>query len=388
MKYLRAWFAPGLSGWGFQKPVLFEGPEFVASVGRAGIPACSQQRSWKKLISDIEEAMNEGCWVIGYFGYECMRHTLGVVPRRRKEQRFLPEAAFMFFNSEPKPCSLADCPPTDVIEAPKPNMNRVDFLRMVEKAKHYIAAGDIYQVNLSQRFDAYVDGDASHLFRKLYKVQPTPFACFLDFSDFQLLSGSMELFLQRRGTSLVTRPIKGTRPRGATRLDDLRLRRELWESEKDRAENVMIVDLMRNDLGRVCEYGSICVSKLFEVEAYRTLYQMVSEIEGTIREEKSLADILKATFPPGSVTGAPKRRAVEIIDELEPHFRGPYCGAIALFRPGGDFNLSVAIRVVGVCDGLARFWVGGGITWGSDPEEEYQETLVKAKAIMRAMGVS
>jgi anthranilate/para-aminobenzoate synthase component I len=195
----------------------------------------------------------------------------------------------------------------------------------------------------------------------------------------------MELFLQKRGRQIVTRPIKGTRRRGLDEQEDEALRNELLESAKERAENLMIVDLMRNDLGRVCEFGSVRVNKLFSVEPYLTLFQMVSEVEGRLREDASLDQIIRATFPPGSVTGAPKRRAMEIIDELEPHMRGPYCGAIGFFRPDGDFTLSVAIRVLAASHGKGVFWVGGGIMWDSNPELEYEETLIKAEAMMRAL---
>lgn len=256
---------------------------------------------------------------------------------------------------------------------------------MVERTREYIAAGDVYQVNISQRFDVERAADPLQAFFNLRRVQPTPFSCFLDFSDFQLLSGSMELFLRKRGRQLITRPIKGTRPRGNGLDEDKRLRAELGQSEKERAENLMIVDLMRNDFGKVCEFGSVGVTRLFEVEGYSTLYQMFSEVVGRIGDETGLYEILAATFPPGSVTGAPKIRAMEIIDELEPHLRGPYCGALAFFRPNGDFDMSVAIRVMALQEGDGSFWVGGGITWGSDPQAEYEETLVKARAMQLAL---
>jgi aminodeoxychorismate synthase component I len=265
------------------------------------------------------------------------------------------------------------------------NMTEASFIQMVERARHYIAKGDIYQANLSQRFEVPFEISPEQFMSKLYRTQPTPFACCLDFGEFQLLSGSMELFLRKTGRKLVTRPIKGTRKRGENKAEDEKLRKELLESEKERAENLMIVDLMRNDLSRVCETGSVRVNKLFEIERYTTLYQMVSEVEGKLRDGVTVKDIIQNTFPPGSVTGAPKVRAMEIIDELEPHLRGPYCGAICFFKPNGDFALSVAIRVLAASGGIGNFWVGGGITWGSVPEKEYEETLVKARAMMKAL---
>jgi anthranilate/para-aminobenzoate synthase component I len=264
-------------------------------------------------------------------------------------------------------------------------MTKSNYMRMVDRARAYIAGGDVHQVNLSQRFEVPFGIPPLHFLAKLYEAQPVPFACCLDFGGFQLMSGSMELFLRRTGWQLVTRPIKGTRARGLDERGDEALRAELLEGEKERAENLMIVDLMRNDLGRVCEFGSVRVNRLFEVEPYTTLYQMVSEVEGKLRDGVTAGNIVCATFPPGSVTGAPKRRAMEIIDELEPHLRGPYCGAIGFFEPSGDFTLSVAIRVLTASRSKGTFWVGGGIMWDSVPEREYDETLIKAQAIMKAL---
>ena len=271
-------------------------------------------------------------------------------------------------------------------DTPRPNMSERDYVDKVNRARKYIAEGDIYQVNLSQRFEVPFGVDPEQFLFRLYGAQPVPFACCFDFSGFQLISGSMELFLQKRGRKIVTKPIKGTRRRGADVREDEALRHELLDSAKERAENLMIVDLMRNDLSRVCEFGSVRVNKLFDIEPYTTLFQMVSEVEGRLRDDVGIEQIILNTFPPGSVTGAPKHRAMEIIDELEPHLRGPYCGAIGFFKPDGDFTLSVAIRVLVASQGRGVFWVGGGIMWDSVPELEYEETLIKAEAIMRALG--
>jgi anthranilate/para-aminobenzoate synthase component I len=196
----------------------------------------------------------------------------------------------------------------------------------------------------------------------------------------------MELFLRKSGNKLVTNPIKGTIKRGITDEIDTILKAKLISSAKERAENLMIVDLMRNDLGRVCRIGSVKVNKLFEVETYATLHQMVSEVEGTVDENIKASQIVRSVFPPGSVTGAPKKRTLEVIDELEPHLRGPYCGTIGVFYPNGDFTLSVAIRIALTRLGKATFFVGGGIVWDSDPEKEYDETILKSEAIIKAMG--
>lgn len=269
---------------------------------------------------------------------------------------------------------------------PRPNMSRSEYIKMVEKAQSYIKQGDIFQVNLSQKFEVPFKTPARKFLTELYNEQPVPFACHFDFGSYHLISGSMELFLKKRGNKITTRPIKGTRPRKSGKERDREMVNELKESEKENAENIMIVDLMRNDLGRICRFGSVEVKDLLKVETYSTLHQMVSEVEGRLRNDIKIRDIIDATFPPGSVTGAPKHRSMEIIDELEPHQRGPYCGAIGVFRPSGDFTLSVAIRIVTIKEDKAKFWMGGGIVWDSIPEEEYEETLTKAEATVNVLG--
>lgn len=341
-------------------------------------------------LSHLDDLLGRGYFAVGYIGYEFFRHAgVDFSQTSRKESMGVPDAFFMFFDdvvSRGKTEELG-APRTRLSSgAPRPNMEKSRFLWMVRKIQDYIARGDVYQVNISQRFDVELDRNPGDLLLGLYRAQPVPFSCSLDFGEFQIVSGSMELFLRKNGKRIVTRPIKGTRPRGRDRREDSALREELLKSEKERAENLMIVDLMRNDLGRVCEFGSVKVNDLFDIEEYSTLYQMVSEVEGKLRDGATAGEIIRETFPPGSVTGAPKVRAMEIIDELEPHLRGPYCGAIGLFKPDGDFDLSVAIRVLAASGGNGNFWVGGGITWGSVPEREYEETLVKAQATMRALG--
>ena len=340
----------------------------------------------------LEETLGQGYLGVGYFGYEFFKFLQpGFIPNPRKDGQVFPDASFLFFDKSrlrekkiERSSSVAEVVKTPN-HCPTSNMPRSEFTQMVERARQYIANGDIYQVNLSQRFETPFSISPELFLFKLYRAQPVPFACYLDFGDFQLLSGSMELFLRKHGRRLASRPIKGTRRRGKDEREDEALRVELRESEKERAENLMIVDLMRNDLGRVCESGSVRVNHLFKIESYSTLHQMVSEVEGKIRDGVTVKEIIQNTSPPGSVTGVPKRRAMEIIDELEPHLRGPYCGAIGLFEPNGDFTLSVAIRILAASHGKGLFWVGGGIMWNSVPEQEYEETLIKAKAIMKAL---
>jgi len=265
------------------------------------------------------------------------------------------------------------------------NFSQEAYLKAVQKAKEYIAAGEIYQVNLSQRFHCELEGDAFSLYRILSQINPAPFAGYLNLEHMQLLSASPELFLRVRGRRVVTRPMKGTRPRGVTPQQDRCLRRELLCSEKDRAELVMIVDLLRNDLGRVCEFGSVRVRRLVNLETYPTVFQTTSSIEGQLRPGCGPVELLQATFPGGSITGAPKIRAMEIIEELEPTKRGIYTGSLGFVSFHGDLELNILIRSLLVKEGRAWFQVGGGIVADSDPEAEYQETLDKAQALITAL---
>jgi aminodeoxychorismate synthase component I len=394
----QAVFLSSKDGWvpGEKTFVKFTEPEFSLYIrnGRATLKSKrGEERVEGTPVSILENLLGQGYYAAGYLGYEFFKFTeRDFAPRPQKNGTKLPDACFMFFDDVAAGGKLGELEKetidlSKINTAPRANMDKKGFLSMVKSVRDYIARGDVYQVNLSQRFDVPFKISPQDFFMKLYEKQPVPFACSLDFGDFQVTSGSMELFLRRTGKRLVTRPIKGTRARGRGEKEDKALKKELFESEKERAENLMIVDLMRNDLSRVCEFGSVKVNRLFEVEPYSTLHQMVSEVEGKLRDGVKTGDIIRATFPPGSVTGAPKRRAMEIIDELEPHLRGPYCGAIGVFGPDGDFTLSVAIRVFANSGGKGSFWVGGGITWNSVPEMEYEETLVKARAIMGALGV-
>lgn len=265
------------------------------------------------------------------------------------------------------------------------NFTRDDYLAAVLRAKAYIAAGDTFQINLSHRLTAAVDERPLELYDRLRAVNPAPFAAYLDCGDFAVLSASPERFLQVRGREVETRPIKGTRPRGAAPEEDERLGRELLASEKDRAENVMIVDLERNDLGRTCAYGTVRVTELCALERYETVFHLVSTVVGRLHEGYGAVDCLKASFPGGSITGAPKVRSIEIIDELEPTCRGVYTGAIGYLCFSGDMDTNIVIRTIVVKDGWAHFQVGGGIVADSEPAAEYQETLDKARALIEAI---
>ena len=253
--------------------------------------------------------------------------------------------------------------------------------------KDYIASGDIYQANISQRFEATLSCEPWELYLRLRQVNPAPFAAFLSYPEVTVLSASPEQYLNMRNGTVYTRPMKGTRPRGKTSDEDRRLAAELLASEKDRAENVMIVDLLRNDLGRVCVPGSIEVPELFTIEKYPTVFQMVSSICGRTRPGVDAVDLLRACFPGGSVTGAPKIRAVEIIDELEPTQRSVYCGAIGYVGFDNSTLTSIPIRILLVKGRKVYFQVGGGIVADSDPQAEYEETLHKARGSLEALGI-
>ena len=260
-------------------------------------------------------------------------------------------------------------------------VTKEQYLEALAEIRELIAAGHTYQVNYTFPMRAAFEGDALSWFRGLCEAQRTDYAAFIDAGRFKILSASPELFFRLDGERLETRPMKGTRPRGRWIEEDLRLAEELRTSEKDRAENVMIVDLLRNDMGRVSESGSVRVASLFEIERYETLWQMTSSITSTTRA--SVPEILAALFPSGSVTGAPKVRTMQIIRRLESCPRGVYCGAVGWWAPDRRAEFNVAIRTVTVDSetGIARYHVGGGITWGSTPESEFEECHVKAAVL-------
>ncbi len=265
------------------------------------------------------------------------------------------------------------------------NRSRADFIAAVERAQRYIRAGDIYQVNLSQRLTAQCRANGWDLFEKLSAVSPAPFAAYLDCGGFEIASSSPEQFLRLSGAHILTRPIKGTRPRDAEPTRDAQLAYELQTSAKELAELVMITDLLRNDLGKVCEYGSVQVPELARLEKFAQVQHLVSTVEGRLRPEVTHFAAFASCFPGGSITGAPKFRAMEIIDELEPVSRGPYCGAIGYLGFNRESQLSIAIRTAVWREGVAHFNVGAGIVADSSPVAEYAETLAKAAGFLAAL---
>jgi para-aminobenzoate synthetase component I len=264
---------------------------------------------------------------------------------------------------------------------------RSGYLDAVRRVREYILAGDIFQANLSQRFQSHWSDSPYELYRRLRHRNPAPFAAYLGFGDVAVLSASPERFLRlnQDGGQIETRPIKGTRPRGLGPMHDAALGRALAESQKDRAENVMIVDLLRNDLSRVCRAGTVRVPELFALEHHPTVHHLVSTVVGEIEPGKGAVELIRAAFPGGSITGAPKVRAMEIIAELEPTQRGVYCGSIGYISSTGAMDTSIVIRTYVALDRQVYFQAGGGIVADSDPELEYSETLDKARGLIETL---
>jgi len=272
----------------------------------------------------------------------------------------------------------------------RPNMDKQAYAQAFTAIKNYIHEGDCYQVNLAQRFCAKATGDGWLAYRKLRELSPAPFMAYMNLGHMQVLSGSPERFLQVVNRHVETRPIKGTRPRADDAALDAQYAAELQSSIKDKAENLMIVDLLRNDIGKNCETGSVKADKLFQLQSFANVHHLVSIVTGRLQAVKTAMDLLRGCFPGGSITGAPKLRAMEIIEELEPHRRGVYCGAIGYIGFDGNMDTNIAIRTAvyiknGDSDGEVSFYAGGGIVADSDMEKEYAETLDKASSMMKVM---
>ncbi len=365
----------------------------------------------RKAIRDfphLQAALGQAQWLMGGLPYE-LRHQFEPVLARKRGETSWPEVAFFvpetivsirrgshelkiegplgdldkWLETPPEPISANSYQTPPVFHA---NFSKSEYLATVDKIRGHIREGDFYELNLSQRFLAnYQLEDPVELFRRLTTLSPVPFAAFFKFDDKYLLCASPERFLQLRGKRLLTQPIKGTAARGQTPEADEALRHHLYHSPKERGENVMIVDLCRNDLYRSCETNSVEVPHLFEIQPYPTLFQMVSTIIGQKREDVSNIEVLGHTFPAGSMTGAPKVISMDIIDRYEGIDRGLYAGSVGYFTPTGDFDLNVVIRslMYNQTTSQLSYHVGGAITYDSDPLAEYEETLLKAKAIRR-----
>lgn len=337
-------------------------------------------------LRDVEEATACGLFAAGFVAYEA---ASGLDPAMvTHAARGVPLVWFGLFEGCRTCARLEEVVP--VAGAPVPPSWRSalpfgEYAARVQRIKELIAAGDTYQVNLTYRLRAGHDGDPLQLFGALCGRYPPPYAAYMRFGTWALCSLSPELFLRRRGDEIVCRPMKGTMPRGRTTAEDRRMQQALRASAKDRAENVMIVDMVRNDLGRIAPAGSVRVSRLFDVEKYPTVWQMTSTVQA--RTTAPVHDVFRALFPSASVTGAPKIRTMEIIRDLEDAPRGVYTGAIGFAGPGGRMQFNVAIRTVWLdaAAGSAEYGVGGGVVWDSSVEREHEETVVKAAAVTRGM---
>ena len=264
----------------------------------------------------------------------------------------------------------------------KSNMDKDGYVTAFNRIKYYLKEGDCYQVNLAQRFVADFEGDPWVAYQTLRKLNAAPFSCYLNFPEVQILSSSPERFLKLTEGVVETKPIKGTRPRKLDYAEDQQQIMNLEASNKDRAENLMIVDLLRNDISKTCKNGSVQVPVLFDVESYATVHHLVSTVTGILADNQHALDLLKSCFPGGSITGAPKIRAMEIIEELEPNRRGVYCGAIGYIAFNGNMDTNIAIRTLVCSENSIRFWAGGGIVSDSIAEDEYQESFDKAAAML------
>ena len=269
-----------------------------------------------------------------------------------------------------------------VLEKPQSNMDKTGYQHAFEKIKHYLREGDSYQVNLAQRFVSACSGNPWTAYKALREMNSAPFSAYLNLPDLQILSSSPERFLKVIDNVVETKPIKGTRPRLEHEAEDQHQMVVLSESKKDRAENVMIVDLLRNDISKNCKKGSVKVPKLFDVESFATVHHLVSTVKGVLADGQHALDLLRNCFPGGSITGAPKIRSMEIIEELEPNTRGIYCGSIGYIGFNGNMDTNIAIRTLVHSNQTIRFWAGGGIVNDSVMEDEYQESFDKAAALL------
>ncbi len=358
-------------------------------------------------IGEDELPFNGGA--IGYFSYDLVRR-LETLPTMADDAEHIPEMAIgiyewavivdhhlqksylVGYSSQQSWQDLThqfSCVPPKqvdrtfhVLGAIKSNIDPTSYVRAFNQIKHYLKEGDCYQVNLAQRFVANCEGDPWTAYQALRKFNAAPFSCYLNLPTVQILSSSPERFLKLTDGVVETKPIKGTRPRKTDYAEDQLQIKNLEASNKDRAENLMIVDLLRNDISKTCKNGSVKVPMLFNVESYATVHHLVSTVTGILAENQHALDLLKSCFPGGSITGAPKIRAMEIIEELEPHRRGVYCGAIGYIGFNGNMDTNIAIRTLVHSENTIRFWAGGGIVNDSVAEEEYQESFDKAAAML------
>ena len=349
---------------------------------------------------------------IGYFSYDIGR-TIEVLPSTAKKELEIPDAIFNFYNNliifdlqnkktfisslgmgeeiediEEKLKDYKEILEPNILESNNKfisNFEKEDYEKEISKLREYIRSGDVYIANMTRQVWCYNKEDSFSIYEKLRSINKAPFSVYMNFKDFQVISSSPERFLYVKDGIVHTRPIKGTRPRGKNSLEDMKNRKALENSEKDKAELLMIVDLERNDLSKVCKPNSVKVTELFKIEEYATVFHLVSTIEGELEDGVSAVKCIRECFPGGSITGAPKIRAMEIIEELEGLRRNLYTGSIGYFDLRGNCDFNIVIRTIIKKDDKAYFGVGGGITWDSKEEDEWFETIDKGKALMKVL---
>ncbi len=330
-------------------------------------------------LAAISDLQLRGYYLAGYLSYDAGLMLDAPISTRHTQN--VPLLWFGVYDSVIRKDYTDACIPAydeaELVSDEHLNISDEEYLTSVTRIKEYIAAGDVYQVNYTCKLLFQNAGTAMGLFSRLRKVHPVCHSAYINTGSFQVISLSPELFIRRTGDRLQTRPMKGTIKRGLSYEEDIVFAHFLQQDVKNRAENVMIVDLMRNDIGRVCKYGSVSVPEIFQIESYRSLLQMTSEVEGTLKDGLTTSDILESVMPAGSITGAPKIRSMQIIDQLESASRGVYCGSIGMFQPGGDFLLNVAIRTIIQRGETCEMGIGSGIVADSDPHSELKETLLK-----------
>ena len=349
---------------------------------------------------------------IGYFSYDIGR-TIEVLPSTAKKELEIPDAIFNFYNNliifdlqnkktfisslgmgeeiediEEKLKDYKEILEPNILESNNKfisNFEKEDYEKEISKLREYIRSGDVYIANMTRQVWCYNKEDSFSIYEKLRSINKAPFSVYMNFKDFQVISSSPERFLYVKDGIVHTRPIKGTRPRGKNSLEDMKNRKALENSEKDKAELLMIVDLERNDLSKICKPNSVKVTELFKIEEYATVFHLVSTIEGELEDGVSAVKCIRECFPGGSITGAPKIRAMEIIEELEKIRRNLYTGSIGYFDLRGNCDFNIVIRTIIKKDDKAYFGVGGGITWDSKEEDEWFETIDKGKALMKVL---
>jgi len=378
----------------FKSPSLKELPYFYG--GAVGYIAYDVVSTLEKLPSlavkdlDLPDIFFVFCSIILVFDH--VKHTLTAVVNSRRESTLaenykkakymLDEVESLLFSG-----NLDNSKEAFEYSDVKSSFSKDEFVKAVNKAKEYIMAGDIFQVVLSQRFECNYNGNAFNVYRRLRSLNPSPYMYFLDLGDIKIAGASPEMLVRAENNIVQTHPIAGTRPRGRDEAEDKHLEKELLSDEKERAEHVMLVDLGRNDIGRVCVPGSVKVDSYMKIERYSHVMHIVSNVKGKLQEGKTAFDALKACFPAGTLSGAPKIRAMEIIDELESVKRGVYGGAIGYFGYNGSMDTAIAIRTVVFYKGKAYFQAGAGVVFDSNPESEYYECINKASAVARALGI-